>query len=62
MPDFSSIFAEGYPQQGEAVCNFYAGALAGMMAGYRGKRASAREVACQAAGSPICRFEVVSAE
>ena len=57
-----SIFAEGYSQLGEPVCNFYAGALAGMLAGYRGKRAVAREIACQAAGSARCRFEVESAK
>lgn len=57
-----SIFAEGYRDKGETVCNFYAGALAGMMAGYRGKKAQGHEIACVAAGSAACVFQISSPE
>lgn len=55
-----SIFVEPYKAKGEPVCHFYAGALAGMMATFRGKKATGKEVACEAAGSSVCRFEITS--
>ncbi len=51
----------GLPMQGETVCEYDEGFLAGVLGTYTGKSFDVREIDCWASGARVCRFRAVAA-